>query len=184
MYNTYTMKQTLTDRIESAPTWLLTLIGFGGFGISLGIAWYQTIHLLFIGFAFLTAHIIYLLLDIKAQKFYQYFTFGVWGVALILWLYAGLRSIFLWECLVGTNGQLLGSIERCQTGELYVSVLTIPIIYQVAYWNKTHVQLQSKIRRIVQIGAVSAGGVLLMQIFIYMVTGIVLLFTLWAIVFS
>lgn len=178
------MKQTLTDRLESTPTWLLALISVGGFGISLGVAWYQMIQLLFIGFALLTAVIIYLLLDIEAKKLFKYFTGAIWISSLVLWVYLGLRSVFLWECLAGTNGQLLGSTERCQTGELYLSILTIPVIYQVAYWNQTHVKLQPLIRRILQVSAISAVGVILMQIVVYLTTGIALLTTVWTIVFN
>jgi hypothetical protein len=178
------MKQTLTDRLESTPIWLLTLISLGGFGLSLTIAWYQPIHLLFIGFALLTAIIIYLLLDIEAKKFFKYFTLAIWIGSFICWVYLGLRSVFLWECLAGTDGQLLGSTKRCQTGELYLSILTIPVIYQIAYWNRTHVQLQPLIRRVLQVSALSAVGVLITQVMVYLASAIALFATVWSVVFN
>lgn len=177
------MKQTLTDRIESLPTWLLAVTSFVTLGISIAIALFTTTHILFISFGFLTAMIIYLLLEFDNQKLFFYFTLGVWIILFMLWMYAGFRSVFIWECLVGTNGLLLGSTERCQTGEIYLSLMAIPAIYQVGYWIKTHVKLQTFPRRVLHLGALGGIGVILSQILVYGASALALLLTVYGIVF-
>ena len=177
------MKQTLIDRIESLPTWVLALVSVGSLGISVTIAWYTTIHILFVSFGLLTAMIIYLLLEFENQKFFLYLTIIAWIGAGTLWLYAGFRSVFIWECLVGTNGTLLGSGERCQTGEVYLSIMAIPAIYQTGYWIKTHVKLQSFPRKLLQLIAFGGLGIILSQVLVYGASAGALFITVYAIVF-
>lgn len=175
-YNTYIMKKTFTEYLESIPTW-----GLGGISIvSILILWsisvYPQITLLFTVFSLLTSAILYVLIDIPSTKIFLWLTVATWAGALIVWGYAGVRSTFIWECFVGADGSLFGYQGRCQTGEIYLSILTIPVVFQTAYWNKKYILLQSELARILQISAISLPLLILMTITVY---GVSLLSFAW-----